>query len=77
VYDIPMDEVVQNLNLSDDVKEALTMRQGELGKMLQVAELLEQMEFRHLSTYLEDMGISFEDVLESQKKAYNWRAGMA
>ena len=77
VYDIPMDEVVQNLNLSDDVKSALTERQGELGKLLQVAELLEQMEFRNLSTLLVDIGVSFEDVLESQKKAYNWRAGMA
>jgi len=77
VYSIPMTEVIQNLNLSDDVSDALTSREGELGKMLTIAELLEQMEFRHLSSYLEDIGVSFEDVLESQKKAYNWRAGMA
>lgn len=77
VYDIPMDEVVRNLNLSEDVRGALTSRQGGLGRLLHVAELLEQLEFRHLGSHLEEMGVSLEDVLESQKRAFTWRKGMA
>ena len=73
VYDIPLDEVVRNLNLSDDVVEALTSRGGALGKLLHMAELLELMEFDHVSLHLDEMGISIEALLESQSKAYAWR----
>ncbi len=60
----------QNLNLSEDVREALASREGELGKLLHVAELLEQLEFHHLGSHLDEMGISLEDMLESQRTAF-------
>jgi c-di-GMP-related signal transduction protein len=77
VYAIPMDEVIRKLSLSDDIRDALVARQGELGRLLHLAELLEELEFDHLGTHLDEMGISLEDVLVSQKKAFGWRAGMA
>jgi c-di-GMP-related signal transduction protein len=77
VYDIPLDEVVRKLNLSEDVREALVSRQGALGNLLHVAELLEEMEFAQLVALLEEMGISLDDMLTSQKKAFVWRNGMA
>jgi len=77
VYDIPMDEVVRNLNLSDDVREALVSRQGGLGSLLNMAELLENMDFDNLSKHLDEMGVSIDDVLLSQKKAFTWRKAMA
>lgn len=77
VYDISMDEVVRKLNLSDDVMDALTARQGGLGKLLHVAELLEDMDYCHLGRHLEEMGVSLDDVLLSQKMAFAWRKGMA
>ena len=76
VYDIPMDEVVRKLNLSDDVIDALTARQGGLGRLLHVAELLEEMDFSHLGRHLEEMGVSLDDVLLSQTRAFAWRKGM-
>jgi EAL and modified HD-GYP domain-containing signal transduction protein len=76
VYDISMDEVVRKLNLSDDVKNALVERQGALGDLLHVAELLEEMEFGELGTLLDTMGVSIDDVLISQKKAFAWRKGL-
>lgn len=77
VYDIPMDEVVRNLNLSDDVRDALVARQGGLGNLLHMAELLEEMDFGHLAKHLNEMGVSINDVLLSQKRAFMWRKGMA
>jgi EAL and modified HD-GYP domain-containing signal transduction protein len=77
VYDISMDEVVRKLSLSDDVKDALVSRQGTLGELLNVAELLEKMEFRQLGTLLDEMGVSLDDVIIAQKKAFSWRKGMA
>jgi len=77
IYDISMDEVVRTLNLTDDVCDALVVRQGGLGKLLHVAELLEAMDFVHLGSHLEEMGISLADVLLCQKKAFSWRKEMA
>jgi len=77
VYDIPVEEVIQKLNLSDDVKDALVLRQGGLGKLLHMAELLEEMDFNHLGRHLDEMGVSLEDALICQKKSFAWRKGMA
>ncbi len=77
VYDIPIDEVVRKLNLSDDIKNALVARQGVLGKLLHAAELVEQLDFTHLDRHLDEMGVTFEDVLLSQKRAFAWRQGIA
>lgn len=77
VYDIPMDEVVQKLNLSDDIRDALILRHGALGQLLHLAESIEQMEFSQVSLQLAEMDISVDELLESQKRAYNWRSGLA
>ncbi|MDD5286571.1 MAG: EAL domain-containing protein, partial [Desulfuromonadaceae bacterium] len=77
VYDISMEEVVRKLNLSDDVRDALVGRQGGLGSLLHVAELLETLDFDQLGTHLDGMGISLRDALISQKSAFAWRNGMA
>ena len=83
VYEISMAEVVRKLRLSDDVVEALTRRGGELGKLLDLAELVEGEEvtamvgsraFGRVAEMLAGLGISCSDFLASQKRAYNWRA---
>ena len=76
IYDISMDDVIRILNLSDDVKNALVARKGELGNLLRMAELLEQSDFRYLAAQLDEMDICFDDVLLSQKRAFSWRNGM-
>lgn len=76
VYDIPLDEVVRKLNLSDDVRDALVSRQGVLGNLLHSAELLEELDFTQLGPLLSEMDIPLDDVLMSQKKAFVWRNGM-
>ena len=76
VFDIPMDDLVRHLNLTNDVKDALVAREGGLGRLLQVAEMIEQMDFPHIGAHLDEMGVSLEDVLISQKRAFTWRKGM-
>lgn len=76
VYDISMDEVVASLSLSDDVAAALIERQGTLGKLLKVAELVERMEFTQLGPHLDEMHVTIGDVIESQQKSFTWRTGM-
>ncbi|MBJ6727780.1 EAL and HDOD domain-containing protein [Geomesophilobacter sediminis] len=76
IYDIPIDEMVEKLHLSDDVRDALVCRSGGFGRLLHLAELLEQEQFDHIRCHLDEMGITLNDVLNSQVKAFTWRAGM-
>ncbi len=73
VYEISMDEVVEKLNLSEDVRMALLSHQGGLGELLHVAKLLEELDFDRLGAFLDESGISHEEMIRSQKQAFAWR----
>jgi EAL and modified HD-GYP domain-containing signal transduction protein len=73
VFDIGADEMRVNLNLSDEILAALIAHEGDLGSMLCLAEMIEQLEFDEAEQCLERLGISPDLVLICQKKAYNWR----
>lgn len=76
IYDISMDEILASLNLSEEVMAALTARSGIYGRLLEAAELAEQMDFRPVVSRLEELGLSREDVQAAQVKAYHWRGGL-
>lgn len=77
VYDISMDEIVEGLNLSNEIKGALVDREGHLGTLLGLAEMMERLELDEAAECIHGMGISFASVLGCQKKAFNWREGLA
>jgi EAL and modified HD-GYP domain-containing signal transduction protein len=76
IYDISMEDVVANLNLSEDIKDALVSRSGDFGRLLELTEMVERMEFKDAIARFAEIGISQDDVLAAQVKAYNWRGGM-
>lgn len=76
IYDVSMQEVVANLNLSDDVSAALLHRQGELGQILICVEALEQMDFKGAGPRLQALGFTHEQVLDAQCKAFMWKSEM-
>lgn len=76
IYTISIDEVISSLHLSDDIREALVNRSGIYGKLLHLAELVERMEFRDAALQFEELGLTQEEILTAQMKAYSWRSGM-
>ncbi|NVN92621.1 MAG: HDOD domain-containing protein [Desulfuromonadales bacterium] len=76
IYTISIDEVISSLHLSDEVRDALVDRSGIFGELLHLAELVERMEFREAALQFEKMGLSQEEILTAQMKAYSWRSGM-
>lgn len=76
IYTISIDEVITSLNLPDEVGKALAERSGLFGSLLRLAELVERMEFKEAAALLEEMGMSQEEILAAQMKAFSWRAGM-
>lgn len=76
IYDIPMDQIAAELNLSDEVKQALLSRDGTLGRFLALAEALEQADFVNAATVLGELSIPYSAVMDAQVKAYGWQQGM-
>jgi c-di-GMP-related signal transduction protein len=72
IYDISIEETVETLDLSSEVRDALVSREGELGRLLNLAELMERSFFSVTPELLEDLGLTQEDVLSSQVIAYQW-----
>ena len=77
IYTISIDEVIASLHLSDEVRDALAERSGVLGELLRLAQLVEGVEcdFGEASRCFVDMGLSLEDVLAAQVRAFGWRSG--
>lgn len=74
IYDVDMKEIVNQLNLSEEIQDALIDRGGDLGTLLCLAEMMESLEFDEAAACLEKLGITLGTVIECQKKAYNWRS---
>ncbi|QEM69394.1 HDOD domain-containing protein [Geobacter sp. FeAm09] len=76
LYDVSIDEILANISLSEAVREALTSRSGALGQLLKLSEQLEDLDFSLDTDWLDGIGLTQEDILEAQVKAYGWRSGM-
>ncbi|KAA0894198.1 EAL and HDOD domain-containing protein [Oryzomonas rubra] len=76
VFDLPMEEIVANLHLSDEVLDALLNREGDFGVLLSLVEQIENLEFERAAERLEVLGIPLMAVLNCQKTAYSWRFGL-
>lgn len=76
VFDIGADDMRKSLNLSDDIVGALIAHEGDLGTMLCLAEMIEQLEFQEAEECLRRLGVSPGLVLDCQRKAYSWRTNM-
>ncbi len=72
IYDISMNEVLETLNLSSNIRDALVRRQGTYGRLLELVELCENSDFALMKKKIENLGISEDELLYAQVKAYNW-----
>ncbi|MDO9307580.1 MAG: EAL domain-containing protein, partial [Deltaproteobacteria bacterium] len=74
LFETPMEEIISNLNLNDDVSLALLKRGGPLGRMLTLAEKLEVTDFDAVNLLLKECGVSLDQLLTAQLEAFNWRS---
>jgi EAL and modified HD-GYP domain-containing signal transduction protein len=73
LYETSMQSVVDSLNLSDEMAAALLYRRGFLGKLLELTERLEKMDFAAVHKLLEELSISFDQLQQAQLAAFSWR----
>lgn len=74
IYDVDLEAIIAQLNLSDEIHDALINRGGDLGTLLCLVELMEKMELDEAAEALGKLDITLDVVLACQKKAYNWRS---
>lgn len=77
IYDISMSEIVTNLNLSDEIQDALISRGGDLGTLLCVTEMMERLELEEVANGLQRLGVTPQVLHECLTKAYAWRNKLA
>lgn len=77
LFETPMEEIITNLNLNDDVSAALLRREGKLGKMLVLTEKLEVTDFDAVTVLLGECGVSLDQLVTAQLEAFNWRSSIA
>ena len=73
IYDINIEEIILNLNLDDEVADALLGRVGHYGGLLRVMEYLEDFDMWSASEELTSIGINPNTLPEIQLRAFNWR----
>jgi len=65
-------EAISGLSLSDEMRGALAFYDGELGRMLALAESLDAGEFPAASELAQELSISPKQIWEYQRDAFEW-----
>jgi EAL and modified HD-GYP domain-containing signal transduction protein len=76
LFETPMEEIIANLNLNDDVSSALLRREGRLGRLLMLTEKLELTDFDAVTQLLGVCEVSLDQLLAAQLEAFNWRSSI-
>lgn len=74
LFEAPMGEIIDSLNLTDEVSGALLAREGTLGELLALAERLEVTDFDAVTSMLDRCEITYDQLLAAQLEAFNWRS---
>jgi EAL and modified HD-GYP domain-containing signal transduction protein len=73
LFSVPMRDILDKVEVSEDVRAALLQRSGEYGAMLRVAEELEGAQNNHaLAAAMETLGLSAKQVREIEVAAFGW-----
>lgn len=75
IYNISLEDIVKEVELSEDVKTALLRRAGLFGEMLTFVEALEQLDFDTSWALLSKMKIANVEMPDAQRKSFHWKTG--
>lgn len=72
LLDLPMPEILSQLSLNSEVREALLSHDGALGKLLSLTEYLEVANFDAAAEIMAKAGIPLATLTEAQLKTFSW-----
>jgi EAL and modified HD-GYP domain-containing signal transduction protein len=71
LFGIPMADIVEQIPVSDEIRQALLVRSGFFGELLKLAESIEQSDDDVLPS-LKGLAISGDDMIELEMSAFQW-----
>ena len=78
LFAMPMEEILANVQVADEVRTALLEREGDFGAMLQVVELIEGKACgQRLGAVLKKLGLTVAQMREIELAAFDWVRGLA
>jgi c-di-GMP phosphodiesterase len=74
LFGMPMEEIVQQIPVIDEVSAALLNRTGFFGELLHLAECIERMEEMEdqVAPALRELAISADELVELEMAAFEW-----
>ncbi len=73
----PVEELIPELNLSDDVNAALLKGEGVLGRLLDLTKIIERADFDALDRTLDVLGLDVPTLQDCENQAYAWVHGLS
>lgn len=74
LLDTPLEKVLEQIRLEDDIRGAVLEHRGPIGGLLELAERLERGDFAFASAWLSRHDLAPEHLLEAETEAYRWVA---
>lgn len=74
---MPMEEIVEEISLKDEVKQALLYREGQLGRLLMLCEKLEAGDFTSVYEILKGSNFTLNTLTRIQIEAMKWTNSLA
>jgi EAL and modified HD-GYP domain-containing signal transduction protein len=74
LFGIPMADIVEQIPVSEEIRQALLKRDGFFGQLLQLAECIEKADSAQDTVIptLQDLAISGDDMVELEMAAFQW-----
>ncbi len=72
VMQLPLTEVLAQLGLSSQINDAVLLRQGQLGALLNLVQAIEEGDFDSVSQNIQNLGLSISDFTRLQLEAVQW-----
>jgi EAL and modified HD-GYP domain-containing signal transduction protein len=76
LFETSMEEILDHLNLTEDVRGALISSEGHLGGLLRMLEKLERNEFGAVSQLLGIYDLTTEELMTAQMSSIGWANGL-
>ncbi len=79
LFGLSMEQVLEQLSVTEEVRIALLSRRGEFGEMLKLAEYIERLEQAGplVAPTLHKLGLTAQDLAELQVHAFHWTNSIA
>lgn len=72
VMQTPLEQVLEEIGVSDDIKSAVLSHEGLLGELLSLSDVIEKGDFKAAELEIEKLGISANDLLAIQLETMEW-----